>query len=320
MLSAAQRVVHGEDRASVRVRHTDRGGELVVLAVLDGHGGDEAVERLHTLLPSVLDEELGRRADPGKALCATFARLADSVRDCASGAACTIVIVVDGREAWSANVGDAQALLVEPSSQTWLTSTHRLDDAADERTAVVARGGQLRRVGSGLHFGSLRCDPGGLAMSRSLGDVDCPCVSRTPSVSCTPIASAHFFVVVASDGVWDALSASTIARRARRHGYGSSDAATQIVDAAWRRSTRDDVSAVVASAGMCARRLSPMSRLFGSSSSMSSEDDAVVIPVRVEEANECGASTTLVPALPKEHQGALATEAAGGGDGASAGA
>ena len=52
----------------------------------------------------------------------------------------------------------------------------------------------------------MRAWPGGLAIARSIGDVDCgDFVSPQPDVRTVP-APASGFVILGSDGVWDALS------------------------------------------------------------------------------------------------------------------
>ncbi len=62
----------------------------------------------------------------------------------------------------------------------------------------------------------MRAWPGGLAIARSIGDVDCgDFVSPQPDVRTVP-APASGFVILGSDGVWDALSLTSVGRAVKK--------------------------------------------------------------------------------------------------------
>ena len=165
-----------------------------------------------------------------------------------------------------ANVGDAGALLVTPTSHLWLTTSHRLQDNAAERV------GLHEHVHAAPGGGPPRLYPGGLACSRSVGDADCPHITCAPAM-CTATLGADDTLVIATDGVWDAASTRRVARLAR-----DTRCATSILRGA-ARSYADDASVVVVSwkprkppsvgGGLASLFL----RSHTSSSSLSSEDD-----------------------------------------------
>ena len=66
---------------------------------------------------------------------------------------------------------------------------------------------------SGQPIGVLRAWPGGLAVTRGVGDSDCgDMVSPSPAFTTLPLPAAGGAVAVCSDGVWDALSSAEVSR------------------------------------------------------------------------------------------------------------
>ena len=111
-----------------------------------------------------------------------------------------------------------------------LTECHRLEGRTSEQERVLrdsradGLGLTLGRVKSegGEPVGPLRVWPGGLSMSRSIGD---SCYGA--AVSCRPAVTQRFVpywmggrVVVCSDGVWDVLSKHHLARLGKANGGG----------------------------------------------------------------------------------------------------
>ncbi|KAH7542990.1 hypothetical protein FEM48_Zijuj02G0134500 [Ziziphus jujuba var. spinosa] len=91
-----------------------------------------------------------------------------------SGTTVTFV-VIDGWTVTVASVGDSRCILDSQGGEvSLLTVDHRLDDNAEERERVTASGGEVGRLNvfGGNEVGPLRCWPGGLCLSRSIGDTD----------------------------------------------------------------------------------------------------------------------------------------------------
>ncbi|KAK6159848.1 hypothetical protein DH2020_003229 [Rehmannia glutinosa] len=91
-----------------------------------------------------------------------------------SGTTVTFV-VIDGWTVTVASVGDSRCILdTQGGVVSLLTVDHRLEENIEERERVTASGGEVGRLnvygGSGV--GPLRCWPGGLCLSRSIGDTD----------------------------------------------------------------------------------------------------------------------------------------------------
>ena len=159
--------------------------------LFDGHGGKDAAEHcVETMLPCLLAALDARGpVPPGVDPEDVFedrlpAALEDAfeasdaaflARDIHSGATATIVIV-NGRCVTTAAVGDSLATVDvgggAPPAR--LTAEHRLDTSAPERDRIRAAGGEVRATAfeDGKPVGPLRVWPGGLAVSRSVGDRD----------------------------------------------------------------------------------------------------------------------------------------------------
>ena len=101
-------------------------------------------------------------------------------KDIHSGCTATVVIV-NGRNVTTAAVGDSLATLDVPNRKgtSRLSNEHRLDCSDGERKRIVESGGEVRPTefedgpnGERRGVGPLRVWPGGLAVSRSIGDRD----------------------------------------------------------------------------------------------------------------------------------------------------
>ena len=159
--------------------------------LFDGHGGKDAAEHcVETMLPCLLAALDARGpVPPGVDPEDVFedrlpAALEDAfeasdaaflARDIHSGATATIVIV-NGRCVTTAAVGDSLATVDVGAGAppARLTAEHRLDTSAPERDRIRAAGGEVRATAfeDGKPVGPLRVWPGGLAVSRSVGDRD----------------------------------------------------------------------------------------------------------------------------------------------------
>jgi hypothetical protein len=155
-----------------------------------------------------------------------------------------------------------------------LTYDFRLEDSAEERARIVAAGAILRRLaesGRGpceahevrciprdlagvalssltllqAGYGPLRVWPGGLALSRAIGDRDVgDCIVAHPFVKQLRIPeTAAVRIIIASDGVWDACDNVAVAKPVRCSDVEA--ASREIVAQALRvRGLRDDTTVI----------------------------------------------------------------------------
>ncbi|KAH9605246.1 hypothetical protein KSS87_002434 [Heliosperma pusillum] len=227
-----------------------------VFAVFDGHNGNAAAvytkENLLNHVLAAIPRGLGRdewlQALP-RALVAGFVKTDKEFqrKGETSGTTATFVIV----DRWTvtvACVGDSRCILdVQGGAVSDLTVDHRLEENVEERQRVTASGGEVGRLSivGGVEIGPLRCWPGGLCLSRSIGDVDVgEFIVPIPYVKQVKLSSTGGRLIIASDGIWDAISSEMAAKACR--GLPAELAARQVVKEALRtRGLKDDTTCIV---------------------------------------------------------------------------
>ncbi|EMS65150.1 putative protein phosphatase 2C 69 [Triticum urartu] len=141
-------------------------------------------------------------------------------------------LIIDEWVVTVASVGDSRCILESADGSLYhLSADHRFDSNRDEVERVTAWGskvGKLNVVG-GPEVGPLRCWPGGLCLSRSIGDMDVgECIIPVPHVKQVKLSNAGGRIIIASDGVWDDLTFEMALECSR--GYPSDIAANRIVN------------------------------------------------------------------------------------------
>ncbi|PPR81000.1 hypothetical protein GOBAR_AA39718 [Gossypium barbadense] len=164
-----------------------------------------------------------------------------------SGTTVTFV-VIDGWTVTVASVGDSRCILdTQGGIVSLLTVDHRLEENAEERERVTASGGEVGRLNvfGGNEVGPLRCWPGGLCLSRSIGDTDVgEFIVPIPHVKQVKLSNAGGRLIIASDGIWDALSSDMAAKSCR--GLPADLGAKMVVKEALRsRGLKDDTTCLV---------------------------------------------------------------------------
>ena len=145
-----------------------------------------------------------------------------------------------------ASVGDSQAFLDTGSEVLSVSSNHRLDDNGSERMRIESMGGEVASsTVNGKPAGPLRVWPGGLAMSRTIGDVDAGelCVAEAEVIQVT-IPKNGARLIIGSDGLWDAVHPKTAAHHTRE--MAATEASHKLLSMAIKKDhLKDDVTVVV---------------------------------------------------------------------------
>ncbi|XP_048325084.1 probable protein phosphatase 2C 5 isoform X2 [Ziziphus jujuba] len=224
--------------------------------IFDGHNGiSAAIFAKENLLANVLSaipqgssREEWLQALP-RALVAGFVKTDIEFQQKGETSGTTVTfVVIDGWTVTVASVGDSRCILDSQGGEvSLLTVDHRLDDNAEERERVTASGGEVGRLNvfGGNEVGPLRCWPGGLCLSRSIGDTDVgEFIVPIPHVKQVKLSSAGGRLIIASDGIWDALSSDMAAKSCR--GLPAELAAKLVVKEALRsRGLKDDTTCLV---------------------------------------------------------------------------
>ncbi|CAD5192587.1 unnamed protein product [Musa acuminata subsp. malaccensis] len=236
----------------------DASSSFSVFAIFDGHNGVSAAvfakEHLLDHVMSAIPQGIGREEwleTLQRALVAGFVKTdIDFQRKgkfYTSGTTATLV-VVDGWTVTVASVGDSRCILdSQDGVVSLLTVDHRLEENIEERERVTASGGEVGRLNlcGGKEIGPLRCWPGGLCLSRSIGDTDVgEFIVPIPHVKQVKLSSAGGRLIIASDGIWDALSSELAAKACR--GLPAELSAKLVVKEALRTSgLKDDTTCLV---------------------------------------------------------------------------
>jgi serine/threonine protein phosphatase PrpC len=101
---------------------------------------------------------------------------------------------------WLINVGDSRAVLCNRKNKAVaLTNDHKPNDSF-EKSRIESLGGKI-------HFDGYDWRIKSLSLSRAFGDLDCcPYVTHVPSIMKYNININDKFLIIACDGLWDALT------------------------------------------------------------------------------------------------------------------
>ena len=230
--------------------------DLRFFGVYDGHGGFRVADVAQRLLYDFVSRFLREESDVSpasveSALRAAFAELSHVVLEdpdvSLEGSTAVAVFLCDD-EIVTANVGDSRAILCRGTTAINLSNDHK-PDAPAERERIEKLGGHVKWHGylgpdrlpvPGM--GAYRIN-GNLAVSRALGDrLERPFVSSEPEIiRLKRKPDEDRFIIIASDGLWDALtsaeavdfvrqimSGSVGARRANSRASGASAASVMV--------------------------------------------------------------------------------------------
>ncbi|KVI06665.1 Protein phosphatase 2C [Cynara cardunculus var. scolymus] len=227
-----------------------------VFGIFDGHNGSAAAiytkENLLNNVLGAIPADLNRDewiAVLPRALVAGFVKTDKDFQEKVQTSGTTVTLaIIEGSVITVASVGDSRCILESADGGLYyLSADHRLECSEEERERVTASGGEVGRLnaGGGTQIGPLRCWPGGLCLSRSIGDLDVgEFIVPVPYVKQVKLSSAGGRMIIASDGVWDAMSAEAALVCCR--GLLPDAAAAQIVkEAVQFKGLRDDTTCIV---------------------------------------------------------------------------
>ncbi|KAL2346396.1 hypothetical protein Fmac_000396 [Flemingia macrophylla] len=227
-----------------------------VFGLFDGHNGSAAaiyakenlLNNVLSAIPSDLNRDEWVAALP-RALVAGFVKTDKDFQQKAKTSGTTVTfMIIEGWVVTVASVGDSRCILESSEGGIYyLSADHRLESNEEERVRITSSGGEVGRLntGGGTEVGPLRCWPGGLCLSRSIGDMDVgEFIVPVPYVKQVKLSTAGGRVVISSDGVWDALTAEMALDCCR--GMSADAAASHIVkEAVQAKGLRDDTSCIV---------------------------------------------------------------------------
>eukprot|EP00004_Rigifila_ramosa_P017022 TRINITY_DN4099_c0_g1_i4.p1 TRINITY_DN4099_c0_g1~~TRINITY_DN4099_c0_g1_i4.p1 ORF type:complete len:720 (+),score=202.58 TRINITY_DN4099_c0_g1_i4:1522-3681(+) len=234
-----------EDAICVTASPLDFSVSVDFFGVYDGHGGSAASKFVCSQFHNTLWKKLSQKTSASSALQESVSEVEEMLRTnlrsapteerhCGTTLVCAIVFQ---EEFYVVNVGDSRALLVPKGGKAVRVSQdHNPLSAMEQR--------RIRRAGGYVNEESGRVN-GNVAVSRSLGDFYMqPFLTAVPSVSDPITYLTGDYLVLACDGVFEALSDEQVADIV----VGCEDlsaAAAAIRDSAYLLGSTDNITALV---------------------------------------------------------------------------
>ncbi len=282
---------YNEDRVSIIQKiylDNDQSHPTSFFALFDGHSGVKCADYLRDNLHQFITRKPAFRKDKRRALAegileceARFIELAKRAAD--NSGSCALVCLFEQERGFVANVGDSRAILSRGrgGQVEQLTVDHKPDQLA-ERERIFQHGGSIFRSKKCSYrevtrlegvftepvesprYGPFRVEPGGLSVSRTIGDLFAKdasrngnphCIIPKPDVFDFEIASDSDFVILACDGVFDVLGNHEVAagvwdhlrKYARQLGLKEACrlAAENVMKLSFDKKTMDNVTVIV---------------------------------------------------------------------------
>lgn len=171
-------------------------------AIYDGHGGRGAVDFTAKHLHKVLEEELQKNPSVPESLTQAFLKTDKQMGETQiqfSGTTCISCFVqkADGKRwLYSANAGDARAVLCRNGVASRLSYDHKGSDESETKRIVDAGGFVVLNRVNGI-----------LAVTRSLGDHAMKeYVTGEPYLTTIELDPTDTHLIIACDGLWDVTS------------------------------------------------------------------------------------------------------------------
>jgi len=226
--------------------------DYAFFGLYDGHGGravaDFAAEHLHEYIINALKgkppqqfTDMRIRKILNDAFVKTHQDLDKAAFDAKEQGCTAVAVLLYDNKIYAANAGDSRAVLGSSGQAIALTDDHK-PDRPDEKERIEKLGGKV------IIWGVPRVN-GDLAISRSLGDKRLhPYVIPNPEIKQANLTSAHEFLIIACDGIWDVINnqqAVDIVRTALQQSKNVNQAADILKNEALKRGSTDNVTVIV---------------------------------------------------------------------------
>lgn len=186
-----------------------------LFGVFDGHGGSRVSKYLKSNLPDFFLIKLKNNIYKNKKDFINYVNeiynfLQNNLKmkhpkaaEYCGSTACVAVNCIDEKNKdvlWLINVGDSRAVLCNKSGEAVQLTVDHKPNEPEEKLRIEQLGGKIYYDGSDWRVKTL-------SLSRSFGDLDCcPYVTHVPSIIKYKINSKDKFLIIACDGLWDALT------------------------------------------------------------------------------------------------------------------
>jgi serine/threonine protein phosphatase PrpC len=216
-----------------------------LFCLFDGHGTGDVAKYAKDSFPEIFLNYLNiHKNNTEKALMAAFLKIDEEIKshvqsENAGSTACVCYLTHEGNKKvlYIANVGDTRAVMLTKQGIKRLSYDHKCSDTSEE-VRVKNSGGIIF---NGRVFGQL-------ILSRALGDHSL----KNCGVICTPYVNKHticendFYVLIASDGVWDVIKEEDLVNIFSNNScMNTNQLAGLIVSTALELESKDNISCIL---------------------------------------------------------------------------
>jgi serine/threonine protein phosphatase PrpC len=222
-----------------------------LFGVFDGHGGKKVSQYLRSNLPNLFLNKIDENIYDSKS---SFKKYAYKVYDflqnnlkekhpraveyCGSTAC---AVIHSKNNCWVLNVGDSRAVMCNKKGEAVQLSVDHKPNLPEEKERIEKLGGKIVYDGSDWRIKTL-------SLSRAFGDLDCsPYVTHVPDIYKYKIDSKDKFIIIACDGLWDALTNKEAIEYIRDLQFKnfSGNYAKQLGNYALEKGSHDNVTVIV---------------------------------------------------------------------------
>jgi serine/threonine protein phosphatase PrpC len=212
--------------------------------VFDGHGGKKVSHYLRNNLPSFFTSKFTKYTNQVYDLLQNNLKEKHprAVEYCGS-TACVAIHSKDNDKQylWVINVGDSRAVLCNKEGKPVQLSTDHKPNLPEEKNRIESLGGKITFDGVDWRVKTL-------SLSRAFGDLDCcPFVTHLPHIFKHKISSKDKFLIIACDGLWDALTnqqAVEYVKNLQTNGF-QGNYAKKLADHALEKGSYDNITVII---------------------------------------------------------------------------
>jgi serine/threonine protein phosphatase PrpC len=177
--------------------------------IYDGHGGNYAAKYASETLHKQFLKYLLAGTSPQEAFVKSYEETSRELGEQGSGTTAVDFLIMD-RRIFTANAGDARAIVVNRKEVIQLTVDHRLDNLSERK--------RVEKMGAYTAYPYVYRGNMGLMPTRTIGDEYFKPVGviATPSVNEYQISKEDIALVAACDGLFDVMTNEEVADFARR--------------------------------------------------------------------------------------------------------
>lgn len=151
-----------------------------------------------------------------------------------------MICYIKDQHLYCANIGDSHCVLGCKGNNYYRLTTDHKPSIPSEKERIENMGGKVYKK-----LGIARVN-GILTVSRAFGDIELyPYISSEPSIQMIEVSDEYNFLILASDGLWDALSSKNAVEVVYKKAKSETNIAQHLANMAYNLGSQDNISVIV---------------------------------------------------------------------------